>query len=105
MKSGDKDNDITGFLLEIQKQQLKIESIIKDYGFEDSVISLSLCGVVVGNGLDDQELKAIYGYTLPDRETLEEIIDFIRQTYDPPPRDDDDDSLDDLLDGLGISLN
>jgi hypothetical protein len=102
MKSEDKDNDITGFLLEIQKQHLKIESIIKEYGFQDSVISLSLCGVVVESG-DNQELKAIYGYNMPDKETLEEIIDFIRQTYDPPS--DDDDSLDDLLDGLGISLN
>tara|TARA_R110002020_G_scaffold155574_6_gene336698 strand:- start:1739 stop:2032 length:294 start_codon:yes stop_codon:yes gene_type:complete len=97
MNLEDKDN-LTSFLLEIQKLQLKMEQTIKDYGYEHSVISLNLCGVLIEEDETDH-LKAIYGYNVPDSEILEEVLDFIRSTYDP------DDDLGELLDGLGISLN
>lgn len=97
MNLEDKDN-LTSFLLEIQKLQLKMEQTIKDYGYEHSVISLNLCGVLIDENETDH-LKAIYGYNVPDAEILEEVLDFIRSTYNP------DDDLGELLDGLGISLN
>lgn len=97
MNLEDKDN-LTSFLLEIQKLQIKMEQTIKDHGYEESVISLNLCGVLVEEDSGDH-LKAIYGYNVPDLETLEEVLDFIRTTYS---RDDD---LGSLLNGLGISLN
>lgn len=101
MNYEDQDN-LTSFLLEIQKLHLQMESTVQKYGFQDSVISINLCGVVIEE--DDQDnLKAIFGYNVPDRDVLEDILNFIKDTYNPGGEDDDD--LDSMLDDLGISLN
>ena len=99
MNFQDKEN-LTSFLLEIQKLQMKLESTVKEYGYEDSIISLSLCGVVVEEDGEDH-LKAIYGYNIPNLDTLEDILEFIRDSYGP----DDSDDLNDMLNDLGISMN
>ena len=78
MNLEDKDN-LTSFLLEIQKLQLKMEQTIKDYGYEHSVISLNLCGVLIEDDEADH-LKAIYGNNVPDAEILEEVLDLISYT-------------------------
>ena len=99
MNFEDKDN-LTSFLLEIQKLQMKLESTVKEYGYEDSIISLSLCDLVVKEDVEDH-LKAIYGYNIPNLDTLEDILEFIRDSYGP----DDSDDLNDMLNDLGISMN
>jgi hypothetical protein len=52
---------------------------------------------------DQDNLKAVFGYNVPDREVLEDILDFIKDTYNPGG--DDDEDLNDMLNDLGISLN
>lgn len=94
-------DNVTSFLLEIQKLQLEIENTVKKYGYEDSVISLSLCGVVVTEE-EEENLKAIFGYNIPNEDVLDDILQFIKDSYDP---DIDEDDLNDMLNDLGISLN
>tara|TARA_R100001163_G_scaffold5748_2_gene6759 strand:+ start:585 stop:890 length:306 start_codon:yes stop_codon:yes gene_type:complete len=101
MNYEDQDN-ITSFLLEIQKLQLQMETTVQKYGFQDSIISINLCGVMVEEG-DQDNLKAVFGYNVPDREVLEDILDFIKDTYNPGG--DDDEDLGTMLNDLGISLN
>jgi hypothetical protein len=95
-----KDMEREGFLFEIQKLALQIEDLIDDYGVRDEVMSLMIIGLVdeVEQG---HQLKAIYGYNLRNREELEELVSFAKSSY----KDDDEPDLDDLLKGLGISLN
>ena len=46
------------------------------------------------------EMKSLFAYNLDSRQELEIIMDIMQNTYE-----DDDDSLRDMLNGLGISLN
>ena len=75
---------------------------VQKYGFQDSIISINLCGVMVEEG-DQDNLKAVFGYNVPDKEVLEDILEFIKDTYNPGG--DDDDDLNNMLNDLGISLN
>ena len=95
-------DNLTSFLLEIQKLQLEMERTVQKYGFQDSVISINLCGVLIQEE-DQDNLKAIFGYNIPDREVLDDILEFIKDTYNPG--EDDDDDLNNMLNDLGISMN
>jgi len=46
-------------------------------------------------------MKALFSYNLSSEEEMEEMVRFISRTY----KDQDEPDIDDLLDGLGISLN
>ncbi len=45
-------------------------------------------------------MKSLFAYNLDSRQELEIIMDIMQNTYE-----DDDDSLRDMLNSLGISLN
>jgi len=47
-------------------------------------------------------MKAVYSYNLHNKEELNELIEFMQDTY---VEKKDGPDLDDLLSGLGISLN
>ncbi|MEL0118174.1 MAG: hypothetical protein VXB01_04455 [Opitutae bacterium] len=95
-----KDMEREGFLFEIQKIALQIEDLIDQYDVRDEVMSLMIIGLI--NELDEgHQLKAIYGYNLRNRDELEELVTFAQESY----KDDDEPDIDDLIKGLGISLN
>lgn len=89
-----------GFLFEVQKIALEIESLIDKYDVRDQVMSLMIIGVV-DEFEDTHQLKAVYGYNLRDRDELNELISFAQESY----KGDDEPDIDDLIEGLGISLN
>jgi hypothetical protein len=94
------------FLLEVQKLHFKLDSLIKEYGMEDSVISVMMTGIVDLDEYEDPIIKAIYSYSLESRESLDEVVDFILQSYDNKNSEDEGGhDLNDMLGELGISLN
>ncbi len=101
-----KDMDKDGFLLEIQRVAFEVERIIEKYGVRDEVLSLMVTGLVEDEDEDgDRRLRAIYSYNLETEEEMLSLLNFVEETFIPSNRDDDGPDIDDLLDGLGISLN
>lgn len=95
-----KDMEREGFLFEIQQIALEIEAIIDKYDVRDDVMSLMIVGLL--DEVDENtQLKAIFGYNLRNRIELEELVTFAQESY----KDDDEPDIDDLIKGLGISLN
>jgi len=94
------------FLLEVQRLHFKLDSLIKQYGMEDVVVSVMMTGIVDFDEYEDPVMKAIYSYSLESKESLEEVVDFIVQSYEGrKKRDEQGYDLDDILGDLGISLN
>jgi len=93
------------FLLEVQKLHFKLDSLIKEYGMEDIVVSVMMTGVVDFDDYDDPVMKAIYSYSLESRESLEEVVDFMVQSYEEKVKKPKGYDLDDILGEAGISLN
>ena len=92
------------FLFEVQRIAIEIENLIDEYNMRDDVMSLMIVGVLEPSQYEDEEfsqLKAIYGYNLHSRDELQELLNFASESYQDP----DEPDLDDLLKGLGISLN
>ncbi len=91
-----------GFLFDVQRLAIELDQLIDDYDLRGEVVSVMMTGVLENTDGDKPRLKAIYSYDISSREELEEILDFIRQSYKGP---DDDIDLSGLFDGSGISLN
>ena len=94
-----KDMEREGFLFEIQRIALQIEDLIDKYDVRDEVMSLMIIGLV-DEMPEGHQLKAVYGYNLNSRDELDELVTFAQESYKP-----DEPDINDLLDGLGISLN
>lgn len=95
-----KDMYESGFFIEIQELHQAMEEVIEKYGMKDRCMSVVVTGILDPIDDDTSQLKALFSYNLESKDELEEIINFINSTYD-----DQNPDLDDLLDGLGISLN
>jgi hypothetical protein len=80
--------DKEGFLLEIPRLAFEMERVIEKYGVRDEVLSLMVTGLVE-----------------EDEEDPEENLNFVEETFIPSDKGDEGPDLDDLLSGLGISLN
>lgn len=93
-----------GFWFEIQELSGAIQELVHKYGMEDRVISAIVIGLLEPLGEDKSNMKAFFNYNIQTPEELDIITDFMKESYTPPPGNDDLD-IDDLLDGLGISLN
>ena len=91
-----------GFLFDVQRLAIELDQLIDDYDLRGEVVSVMMTGVLENKDGDKLRLKTIYSYDISSREELEEILDFIRQSYKGP---DDDIDLSGLFDGSGISLN
>ena len=91
------------FLSELYAKITDIEEFVKERGYEDRVMSAIVVGLMeeIESVEDDSvEMKSLFAYNLDSRQELDIIVDIMQSTYE-----DDDDSLRDMLDGLGISLN
>jgi|TARA_Y100000015_G_scaffold28991_2_gene28277 ATP-dependent DNA ligase len=92
------------FLIEIQRKLMEIDMIIDEYEMRDKIMSIFVCGVLEPYTETQSTMKAMYGYSIESEEELETLLNFIRETW-KDQKDIRNDDLDDLLDGLGISLN
>ena len=94
------------FLLEVQKLHFKLDSLIKEYGMEDIVVSVMMTGILDLDDDNDPVMKAIYSYSLESKESLQEVVDFILQSYSEEKLSNSNGfDLDDMLGDAGISLN
>ena len=93
------------FMAEAYSLIVQIEELIKQYGYEDRVMSaivLGLLDIDVENEPeegDQIQLKSVFSYNLEGALELELIKDIMSQQFD------EGDGLDELLGDLGISLN
>ena len=91
------------FLSELYAKITDIEEFVRERGYEDRVMSAIVVGLMeeIESPEDESvEMKSLFAYNLDSRQELDIIVDIMQSTYE-----DDDDSLRDMLDGLGISLN
>lgn len=90
------------FLYKIRELAVEMDDLVDEYGLRDRLMSIMIIGVTELNEDGDTNMKAVYSYNLHNREELNELIEFMQDTY---VEKDNGPDLDDLLDGLGISLN
>ena len=89
------------FLMEVQRLFMEYEALLDQYEMRDRVLSIFVAGVLEPIDESMSNLRAMYNYILDNREELDTLIDFIDKSYEERRGPD----LDNLLDGLGISLN
>ena len=82
------------------QQQLTLEEL--EHSRVARVVEHHRSGYKLLNEDGETNMKAVYSYNLHNREELNELIEFMQDTY---VEKDNGPDLDDLLDGLGISLN
>jgi len=94
------------FFLEIQRLSIEIDRVIDEYGMRDRALSIMVTGLMDQNIFGDTRIKAIYSYSLESKEELDNIINFIDNTWNEPNEEEGNyyKDIDDLLDGTGIEL-
>ena len=90
------------FLLEIQRLHFEMERVITKYGMQDEVVSLMVTGMVDYDDDDDPMLKAIMSFHIQTESVLEEMFDFVRDSYRRSDIEEDGYTLDDMLSDAGI---
>ena len=91
------------FLSELYAKITDIEEFVRERGYEDRIMSAIVVGLMeeIESPEDESvEMKSLFAYNLDSRDELEIIIEIMQSTYEG-----DDDSLRDMLNDLGISLN
>ena len=75
-----KDDD---FLIKLQQKLFEIDLLIDEYEMRDRLLSIFVAGIL--DPIDDNTstMKAMYGYSIENREELDTMIDFIKDTYFP----------------------
>ncbi len=89
------------FLMEVQRLFMEYEALVDQYEMRDRVLSIFVAGVLEPIDESMSNMRAMYNYILDNREELDTLLDFIDKSYEETKGPD----LDNLLDGLGISLN
>jgi len=97
------DMEQEGFWVEIRELADELTELIHKYGLEDKIISSFVVGLLEPFDEETSNMKAFFHYNIQSESEMEIIQDFMTDSYSPP--EDTDPNLDDLLDGLGISLN
>lgn len=95
--------DNTAFFLELQDKYREIDDIVRKYDLEKDFACIMVAGVLTPKNHFVKEFKGLYNYSIEDVVELEELIDFIYNSY--AKENEQNRGLDDLLDGTGISLN
>ena len=90
------------FLLEMQQLHSQMEVLIERYDMRDRVMSVVVTGVLEPIDDNTSQMKALFSYNLGSQEECEEMVKFISNAFKEQSGGPD---LDDLIDGLGISLN
>lgn len=88
------------FLMKVRDHFADIAQLIEDYEMEDRVLAASMIGVLDPLDEDNSDLTAIYAMNIDSREELELVTEFLEDAFEENNPD-----LNDLLGGLGISLN
>jgi len=101
----DRYNDMEeeGFWFEMQELSGALSELVHKYGLEDKVISAFVVGLLEPFDEETSNMKAFFHYNIQTEGELEIVKDFMTDSYSPP--EDEGPDLDDLLNGLGISLN
>jgi len=101
----DRYNDMEeeGFWFEMQELSGALSELVHKYGLEDKVISAFIVGLLEPFDEETSNMKAFFHYNIQTEGELEIVKDFMTDSYSPP--EDEGPDLDDLLNGLGISLN
>lgn len=92
-----------GFWFEMQELAHTLNELINKYGLEDRVISSFVVGLLEPFDEETSNMKAFFHYNIQSEDELGIVKDFMTDSYSPP--EDEGPNLDDLIDGLGISLN
>lgn len=92
-----------GFWFEMQELAMALTDLVEKYSLEDKVISSFVVGLLEPFDDETSNMKAFFHYNIQSQGELDIIQDFMNDSYTPP--EDTGPDLDDLLDGLGISLN
>jgi len=99
------DSKTTLFFAEMYSLVKKMEEVIDDFDMKDQTLASIVVGVIdldaIEHGDEEAEMKTMYSFNLQSRAELEAVKEVMDNTY----QDEDDIDLDDLLGGLGISLN
>mgnify|MGYP001189390311 CR=1 FL=1 len=90
------------FLYRIRELAVEMDDLVEQYGVRDRLMSIMIIGVTEVGEDGDTSMKAVYSYNLHNKEELNELIEFMQDTYVDKSEGPD---LDELLGGLGISLN
>tara|TARA_R100000388_G_scaffold55214_1_gene40923 strand:+ start:1217 stop:1504 length:288 start_codon:yes stop_codon:yes gene_type:complete len=90
------------FLAELQGLLLEIDNLVDRYEMRHKIMSVFVAGLLEPVDENTSNMKAMFNYIVDSRDELDTMIDFISTSYDESGQKND---LDDLLDGLGISLN
>jgi len=71
----------TDFLLELTSIASQLDELLERYGKREEIISLMLTGIIEDDEKGERHIKAIYGYNIYDENELEEILEFIKESY------------------------
>lgn len=91
-----------GFFFEVQEIAMAINELAHKYDLDDRIISCFVVGVLEPETEETSKMKALFHYNIQNQDELKIVTDFMADTYEPP---NDGPDLNDLLGGLGISLN
>ena len=93
----------TLFFAELYSLVKKMEETIEEFDMKDRTVASIVIGVIDYDAVEvedtEAEMKTMYSFNIQDRQELETVKTIMDNAYK------DDDPLDDLLGGLGISLN
>tara|TARA_R110002020_G_scaffold70277_2_gene182472 strand:+ start:2468 stop:2767 length:300 start_codon:yes stop_codon:yes gene_type:complete len=94
----------TLFFAEMYSLVKKMEETIEEFEMKDRTLATIVVGLIdledVDSDAEEAAMKTMYSFNLDSRDELEAVKMIMDSAYE-----DDDQSLDDLLDGSGISLN
>lgn len=93
----------TLFFAEMYSLVKKMEETIDEFEMRERTLASIVVGVIDFDAVQEDdgsaEMKTMYSFNLENRDELETLKQVMDTAYA------DDDSIDDLLGGLGISLN
>jgi len=99
-----KDMEEEGFWFEMQELAGAFSEICYKYDVNDRIISAFVVGLLDETEEDGRtNMKTFFHYNMHNHDELDIVKDFMTDSYVPPK--DGGPDLDDLLNGLGISLN
>ena len=90
-----------GFLMEAKELHVAMDELIEKYDLRSRVMNCMVTGLLHPIDEETSEMKAIFTYSIETKDELEEEISFIVTTFEEQKGP----VLDELLGGLGISLN
>jgi metal-responsive CopG/Arc/MetJ family transcriptional regulator len=72
------------FLIELSEIASQIDDLFERYGKREEIISIMLTGTVEESEDGEKHIRAVYGYNIYSEEELDEILSFIKDTYNNP---------------------